>query len=255
MLHESKEPSYYDILDISMNASPETIRAAYIRAKNTYGKDSLAVYTLIDAEESKKILTQIEEAYDVLSDRERRKAYDEAHGFITSPGFDPNNMMSMPSLAPQVATSFAERDARNNITASATPISAVTNSAPVSPIERIQSLQSSGSSSTSTAPLKAAYRANRSYEQDPVMEDRIAKAQNVNGAFLKEVREYKRVTPEEMMDIVKINRNYLNALESDNISKLPAAVFVRGFVLQYAKALQLDSKIVDAYMNYFKNQK
>src|SRR3982751_3108877 len=76
--------SYYEILDVSFNASPEVIRTAYIRAKNAYNRDSLAAYSLFDKEDSKRILDEIEEAYTVLSDSEKRRKYDESHGIVSS---------------------------------------------------------------------------------------------------------------------------------------------------------------------------
>src|SRR6218665_477758 len=76
--------TYYEILDVSLNANPETIRTSYIRAKNAYNRDSLAAYSLFDREESKRILDEIEEAYSVLSDSEKRRKYDESHGIVSS---------------------------------------------------------------------------------------------------------------------------------------------------------------------------
>src|SRR3982751_2655820 len=76
--------SYYEILDVSFNASPEVIRTAYIRAKNAYNRDSLAAYSLFDKEDSKRILDEIEEAYSVLSDSDKRRKYDESHGIVSS---------------------------------------------------------------------------------------------------------------------------------------------------------------------------
>jgi cytoskeletal protein RodZ len=88
------------------------------------------------------------------------------------------------------------------------------------------------------------------------MEEKIKKAEQVNGAFLKMVREYKRVSQEEIMDRLKISKNYLAALEEDNIAKLPANVFVRGFVIQYAKTLKLDhDKIAGAYMEFLRGHR
>ena len=85
------------------------------------------------------------------------------------------------------------------------------------------------------------------------MEEKIKSLQNVNGGFLRSVREYKRVGPDEIMNILKISKNYFTALEEDDLARLPANVFVRGFVIQYAKALKLDhEKVASAYMEFLK---
>ena len=55
------------------------------------------------------------------------------------------------------------------------------------------------------------------------------------------------------MNILKISKNYLNALEGDDVGRLPANVFVRGFVIQYAKALKLEhEKVANAYMSFLR---
>jgi cytoskeletal protein RodZ len=88
------------------------------------------------------------------------------------------------------------------------------------------------------------------------MEERIKKCENVTGAFLRTIREYKKVSSDEIMNILKISKNYFTALEEDDISRLPANVFVRGFVIQYAKALKLDhEKIANAYMDYLRTKR
>ena len=80
----SKGQTFYEILDVSLNANPESIRMAYIRAKNAYNRDSLAAYSLFDQDEAKSILAEIEEAYTILADSEKRRKYDESHGILSS---------------------------------------------------------------------------------------------------------------------------------------------------------------------------
>ena len=88
------------------------------------------------------------------------------------------------------------------------------------------------------------------------MEERIQKCENVNGAFLRSVREYKNVSADEIMNVLKISKNYLTALEEDDFARLPASVFVRGFVIQYAKALKLDhEKLTKAYMSFLTSKR
>lgn len=236
MIRESKDTSYYEILDVSMNANHETIRTAYIRAKNAYNRDSLAIYTLFDQDESRRILDQIEEAYNVLSDAEKRKKYDESHGYISS--------------EPGSITSFPRNTAWNGSTVVKTEAGASTASEQ-SPIARLQSLQSAGDNYT---PLRT-YKASALYEKNEETEEKLNNPSIVNGAFLKMAREYKNVSQDAIMELVKIKRNYLTALEEDDFKKLPAAVFVRGFVVQYAKALNLDGeKIASCYMSFYKSR-
>jgi hypothetical protein len=47
-----------------------------------YGPDSLAVYSLVSADDARRLLRLVEDAYLVLSDPSSRKAYDRAHGLV-----------------------------------------------------------------------------------------------------------------------------------------------------------------------------
>lgn len=67
---------YYELLQISPDAGPMDIIHAYRHAKLAYQPDSLAVYSLYSDEEIEHIRAQIEEAYHILSDPEKRRAYD-----------------------------------------------------------------------------------------------------------------------------------------------------------------------------------
>ena len=44
----------------------------------------------------------------------------------------------------------------------------------------------------------------------------------------------------------KINAKYLEAIEADNRGSLPSSFFYKSFVHQYARALSLDTKEIDA---------
>jgi curved DNA-binding protein CbpA len=251
--------SYYEILDVSLNASPEVIRTSYIRAKNAYNRDSLAAYSLFDREESKRILDEIEEAYSVLSDSEKRRQYDDSHGIVSSESVYEayhrgNHAVAAFSRASQSAAGdesrfqFEEDPFRKSGEKPEAPAPAAGSP---SPIERLKALQEN-----SQPQAARAYHVNRSFEPDPAMEEKIQKCEGVNGAFLRSVREYKKLTADEVMNILKISRNYLNALEEDDVSKLPASVFVRGFVIQYAKALRIDhEKVAAAYMEFLRSRR
>ncbi|MGZ3652178.1 MAG: helix-turn-helix domain-containing protein [Bdellovibrionota bacterium] len=267
--------SYYEVLDVSFNANPEIIRTAYIRAKNAYNRDSLAAYSLFDKEDSKRILDEIEEAYTILSDSEKRRKYDESHGIVSSESVYENYhrgnhavaAFARDALAAEAdiggrfsleqdpfrkqADTFAPRDG----VAPAPTVSPAASASPamapqVSPVERLRAMQDLAGQN---AVGPRSYQVTRAFEANPEMEERIKNCENVTGSFLRSVREYKRVSAEEIMNILKISKNYLTALEEDDVGRLPANVFVRGFVIQYAKALKLEhEKVANAYMTFLR---
>lgn len=76
------------------------------------------------------------------------------------------------------------------------------------------------------------------------------------GQILKEEREAKFYTLEEVEKAIKIRRELLIALESDNYKKLPPPTFVRGFIKNYAFFLGLDpEKILAVYRRGFAEEK
>jgi len=71
-----EELNFYEILEISVDASLFKIKRAYKNALEVYGKDSLLTYTLFSDEERVDILKRIENAYNTLIDKTKRTAYD-----------------------------------------------------------------------------------------------------------------------------------------------------------------------------------
>lgn len=66
------------------------------------------------------------------------------------------------------------------------------------------------------------------------------------GAELKQARLEKEITLEQAAKELQINRAYLEALEQGQLEKLPAGVYGKNFLREYAHLLQLD---IDEYRN------
>jgi len=60
------------------------------------------------------------------------------------------------------------------------------------------------------------------------------------GKYLRSAREARGIDLREAAQLTRISLQYLKALEAEDFSKLPGAVFVRGFLKNYSKFLQLD---------------
>ena len=69
------------------------------------------------------------------------------------------------------------------------------------------------------------------------------------GGWLRRQREMREVTLRDISDVTKINLRYLEALELNRFSILPAPVFARGFLREYASYVGLDpDEVVNYYM-------
>jgi cytoskeletal protein RodZ len=64
------------------------------------------------------------------------------------------------------------------------------------------------------------------------------------GAYLKEQREARRLSVDELAQTTRIPARILRQIETDTHAELPADVFVRGFLRAYARALGLDPEHV-----------
>src|ERR1035437_9317277 len=78
----NSEATFYDVLDLGPDATPQEVRGAYLRAKAAYNRDSIALYSLINQDETSSLVEQIEQAYQILSHPERRREYDRLHGIL-----------------------------------------------------------------------------------------------------------------------------------------------------------------------------
>ncbi len=67
-----------------------------------------------------------------------------------------------------------------------------------------------------------------------------------DGARLRRARLHRGIEIDQVAAITKINPSYLKFLEEDSYGDLPAAVYVRGFVTAYARAIGLDGPRVAA---------
>ena len=73
------------------------------------------------------------------------------------------------------------------------------------------------------------------------------------GPLLRQIREAVGVELREIAERSKIGMAYLHALEAELFVKLPAAVYVRGFLAEYARALGLDpERVKHTYLARFR---
>lgn len=75
-----QQQTYYELLEIHPNASPDEIRAAYERANELYAPDSVAIYALENPSIADELRARITEAMEILTDADLRVEYDRTIG-------------------------------------------------------------------------------------------------------------------------------------------------------------------------------
>ncbi|GAB4019648.1 MAG: hypothetical protein Fur0010_21840 [Bdellovibrio sp.] len=204
--------NYYDVLEVTPEASQDDIYRGYVRAKNAYSQDSLALYSLMTKEECQQILDLIEEAYSVLSDPSKRKQYDDVRGI--------------------------NRGMQRVMRAASPGLTASDNSD-----HHLQQAPDSTAENSMTK-IVAKKRFGLEYNEDLEFEREIENTTEFTGAFLKKIREYKNVELDRLADMTKISKSYIRYIEDEDFDKLPAEAYVRGFVYQMGKCLKLNPDLV-----------
>ena len=198
---EAKDKNYYEILEVPVGASHDEIQEGYIKTKNAYSANSLALYSILSEKECQDMMSRIEEAYSIISDPLKRKQYDTAKGFET-------NLVKEP-IPQTVTTPTTENNEINKISR-----------------------------------LVASQKFALDFEKDLEFENQIEKTVEFSGEFLQKIREYKKVELNRLAEMTKVSKTYLAKIENEDTTNLPALVYVRGFVYQYAKCLKLNPDLV-----------
>ena len=187
----TKQPTYYEILNVSLEASALGIVKAYREIKEVYQPNALATYSLYSEEKLGQINELIEEAYLVLSNPEARRVYDE-----------------------QMKTASAPKVKREKPTTST--------------IKNIESTMPN---------IKS-----------------LALPMHIHGKVLQHLRESQGMTLDDIAKKTNIPKNYLQAIENDDISAFPGTFYFKSYLQQYASSIGLNPQQVwNAYQAHVKD--
>lgn len=207
--------NYYEILEVANTATQHEITVAYEKAKRTYSAQNAALYSVFTEAEALALRDLIEEAFSVLSNQNYRNIYEKR---LISKSFSGSDL-SLDAVKKASTELFNEN------------------------------------SLITMASTEALENEKPSYEKNSNLETEIETCDSWDGDFLKKVREYKQFSLELLHEKTKVNPWYLAALEKMEPQNLPAPVFVRGYVTQFAKTLGLNEKqVAESYMKLYKSK-
>lgn len=229
MMTENKH-NYYEILDLKPTATQHDILVAYQKAKFTYSFSNLEIMRVFTESELHAFRNLIEEAYSVLKDPGYRSTYEKK---LQKNSDDPSLMSfeTIKSETQDFQTVTIPEHVSNK------------NKAVIEKIEKPVIEPSISVQSFETDIL------------DEAFENEITNQNEWSGDFLRKVREYKKISFENLQEKTKVNPWYLKALETMDPKNLPAPVFVRGYVAQMARELGLKEKeVTESYMKLYKHK-
>lgn len=198
--------NYYEVLEVSPEASQDHIYDAYKKAKQTYSIKNPEIFNIFSETEAIDWMNTIEEAYSVIGQPNSRRVYDHELG-----GNNKKNISSTPKIKKPIAAK------------------------------------------ESNLPEGWAQTVVSQYPINKNMEDLIAQQELFDGLFLKKIREYKKIDLNDFSRVTCIAIRHLYAIENNNFASLPAAVYVRGYIIQYCRILELDeNRVVSSFMPLLK---
>lgn len=206
------QQNYYDLLSVSPQASFEEVQSAYDEAVSTYSSDSIPTYSLFTQEEREQILARLVDAYKILTNSQLRKEYNQV-------------LMEKGELAPQeIRFSSLEK--------TAVPKGKLKDVSVESLIQEERS-ENLNQAFDSTLDLFNGYT-------------------SVTGKNIKMVRLAREMTLEEVYRKTNIPKQTLEDIEEEHFEKLPALVYLKGFLKAYADALTVNqAQMVDGYVKRF----
>lgn len=221
------DETYYDILKVDNRATVAEIVAAYHSAKNAFSKDSMATYSLFSPDEVQQVLANLEQAYLTLSNLEKRADYDRLL------------IRQADDLSVDLPPSMSELERKQN--AYHLPKQYERNSGHAANLSRPSQAVASGNPPTSETPEEVVAEV-----QPPEID-----LANLNGTLLKSIREKRGMSIDDVARITKIPAKFVRFIEDNNVKKLPARVYVQGFVKNLASLYRLDVEAtVKAYLAF-----
>jgi hypothetical protein len=206
------EPTKQDwaVLDLKPGARPAQVQRAYQRRRALYEREALATYTLLSDAEREQMLQRIDLAY--------RRIMGQGPASSARPperGMAPSKEVTQRPLARRPPAVPVERPAPARQVASPPEATVTASPSPAAEPE-------------STAPARET--APQAPEPDPTREP---------GAYLRYHRQLLSISVQAVADETKIRSLQIEKIEQESYSGLPAAVYVRGFIIQYARFLGL----------------
>ena len=207
------EQNYYTLLGISPKASFEEVRSAYDQAMGIYSADSIATYSLLTREERERMLSRLIDAYKTLTNSQLRKEY---NSFLIEKG----------ELSPQEIR-FSSLEDSNTASGKLREVS-------------VESL------------IQREERAENGNQPSGDDLDLPENLTSVTGRDIKMLRIAREISPEEIYRKTNIPKKTVEDIEEENFERLPALVYLKGFLKTYAKALNVDqAQMVDGYIERF----
>ena len=241
MLKKIEDMNYYELLEVSHRATAQEIHKAYERIRKIYDPNSIALYSLFSPEETEKIRHRIEDAYRTLIYEENRREYDRTlqqfpdlgEPFPPAPVPPPRGLVERATIVPPPPPRRREAPA-------AAP-QAVPPAAPKTPPPAFRPAETRPEAAAPPVPTIPS-----------TLQPAPASIAEFTGPMLKMLREQRGLSVRQIADTTKLSARYIEGIEEEGFTKLPARPYLRGFLFSYARAIGYEpQRIVNDYMKRY----
>ncbi|MBN1959433.1 MAG: helix-turn-helix domain-containing protein [Deltaproteobacteria bacterium] len=280
MSAHSLENSYYNVLEVGMSASSQEIEDSYHRIISYLDPNALAVYSLLSNDEISEKRAQLDEAYHTLTDPELRAAYDKSRevseeyphvlvpatksdstmsvGMVQNREVEPSPLINIETIFNKGSQEYESKSTPPNKTGRETTKfyeTAATKSIKNKVRQPIESIKAGSKRKKEEIPenntKEAKHEGNRRLY--PSLDIEITADTEFSGSLLRRLRESCNASIDDIAQITKIRKHYIEAIEEHAFDSLPASVYVRGFVSEYARILGLDmQRVAKSYMTLYR---
>lgn len=198
--------TYYEVLDVSVDANACDIKRAYHDALAIYDDDALVTYSLFSEEQRAEILNDIEIAFETLIDSNKRINY---------------NRHLLESGKMFTTSVFEKTDTQVDFLSDAL-------------------------NESKTDDLRSWVKMKSADGKVTALVDAVLSKDEISGEDLKELRCTLGVETSEIYEIARISGSMIKNIEEDRFDALPAEIYLKQFLRSYAEILQINAQPVIA---------
>lgn len=201
--------TYYEVLDVSVDASACDIKRAYDDALAIYDDDALVTYSLFSEEQRADILNDIEIAFETLIDNNKRINY---------------NRQLLESGKMITASTFEQTGAPTDFL-------------------------SDTLNKSKTDGLRSWVKMKSADRKIAALVDAVLSKDAISGKDLKKLRLTFGIETSEIYESARISGSMIKNIEDDRFDALPAIIYLKQFLRSYAEILQINAQpIIAGYL-------
>jgi len=248
------EENYYQILEVDSTATLVEIRNAYEEKLEEAHLEAIAAYSLFPEEETEEKLLHYSQAFVALANPIARAKYDNEIQNQLSIQLDEKSKKNFRHVKKH------KKILPNSIEKTTTKIEddedqieekiKITNTAPEEVVGQTQEERQDFYLNLAT----------KNELSEDVLEEYYSKLTahggkvSFNGAVLKQIRELKSISLQELSKITCIRITYLKAIEEENFAKFTSGIYLKGYLLCYLESMNLPTdQIIEDYFILYKN--